>query len=243
MNFCDIGIIISLKPLKENLDIMVIFTKDHGLYSAIVRRALRKNYIINQTGNLVDFFWKARLREHIGVAKCELIKSYCGFFINDKIKLFAFNSIIDLVKFAFHDGAPNNDFFVIFKKYLDSLTKNFSIIDYFKFELDILTHSGYGLALDVCAVTGSKNDLCYVSPKSGRAISSSAGLEFADKLLLLPKFLYEAQSEITFKDKKQAFLLTSYFFNRYFFHNCTQPESRKVFFEHIIMQESAIISN
>ena len=44
-----------------------------------------------------------------------------------------------------------------------------------RFELQMLAELGFGLDLSSCAATGTDADLCYVSPKSGRAVSAQAG--------------------------------------------------------------------
>ena len=232
MNFKDIGIIIAKKPLKENSAIMTLFTKNHGLYSGLVRKSSKKPNSANQEGNIVDFFWQARLHEHLGMAKCELIKSYSWILINNKIKLYAFNSIISLIKIAFHERENHNNFFPIFAQYLSNLATNFVSEEYIKLELAILQESGYGLDLYQCAVTGSRDRLCYVSPKSGRAVCLSVGLPYQDKLLALPQFLISKVSTITDENKIQAFNLTSYFLNRYFFRK-EQPYAREKLIEYI----------
>src|SRR5690606_18878049 len=58
-----------------------------------------------------------------------------------------------------------------------------------RFELLLLDELGFGLDLDECAATGRRDDLVYVSPKSGRAVSREAGTPWHDKLLALPAFL------------------------------------------------------
>ncbi|MFP3017876.1 MAG: DNA repair protein RecO [Candidatus Tisiphia sp.] len=234
MNFKDIGIIIAKKPLKENTAIITVFTENHGLYSGVIRETSKKFGSVNQQGNIVDFFWQARLHEHLGMAKCELIKSYAGLLITNKIKLYAFNSIISLIKMAFHERENHNKFFPIFVKYLSSLANSFIFEEYIKFELAILQESGYGLDLYKCAVTGTRENLGYVSPKSGRAVCLSEGLPYQDRLLILPQFLTSTNSQITNNDKKQAFNLTTYFFHRYFFHNQQQLHARENFIEYII---------
>lgn len=232
MNFRDVGVIITKKPLNEHMVIISIFTENYGLYSAIVRER-KSTGSIYQEGNLVDFFWRARLHEHIGSAKCELIKSYNSSLILDKTKLYAFNSIIALIKLAFHEREPHNNFFSTFNSYLKSLASNFIFKDYIKLELEILAEAGYKLELGSCGVTGTNKDLCYVSPKSGKAISLAAGLPFANKLLSLPKFILDPNIKITKFEVKQAFNLTSYFFNRYLFENHQQPYARRILIEHI----------
>ena len=46
-----------------------------------------------------------------------------------------------------------------------------------------------GWILRACAATGSNDGLAYVSPRSGRAVSASAGEPYKDKLYRLPRFL------------------------------------------------------
>lgn len=235
MNFKDIGIIIEKRPLKENALIITLFTEKHGLYSAVVPQITKKSRAIYQEGNIVDFLWQARLEEHLGTAKCELIKSYSGFLIINKTKLYAFNSIVNLIKLTFHEREPHNNFFLILKKYLDSLAKHFVFEEYIQLELTILQEGGYGLNLNKCVVTGIEEDLHYVSPKSASAVSLTAGLPYKDKLLSLPQFLLATNEQISNNDKKNAFILTTYFFNRYLLNHQQQLYARDKFIEHILM--------
>lgn len=233
MNFQDIGIIISKKPLKEHLYLLAVFTKYHGLYTSVARTS-SKSAAIYCEGNLINFIWKARLLEHIGSAKCELIKSYSSYFMMNKTKLYAFNSIISLIKIAFHEREPHYDFFLLLDRYLSSNITNFDIRLYINVELEILRHAGYGLQLVSCVVTGDTDDLCYVSPKSGNAVSRSAGRDYADKLLAFPKILLNLGNVESLVEVTQALNLTSYFLDRYIYRNNQQPEARSVFIEHIL---------
>jgi DNA repair protein RecO (recombination protein O) len=58
-----------------------------------------------------------------------------------------------------------------------------------RFELILLEDLGFGLDLSSCAATGSREDLVWVSPRTGRAVSRAAGAPWADRLLPLPSFL------------------------------------------------------
>src|SRR5690606_7210193 len=58
-----------------------------------------------------------------------------------------------------------------------------------RFELMVLEELGFGLDLARCAATGARDDLVYVSPRSGRAVSRAAGAPWAEKMLPLPAFL------------------------------------------------------
>ena len=83
-----------------------------------------------------------------------------------------------------------NDLFTLLEELLDCLED--AVIWpllYIKFELLFIEKMGYGLDLSSCAVNGSTNDLSWVSPKSGRVVSSSAAKGWEDRLLKFPEFL------------------------------------------------------
>ena len=236
MNFHDQGIIISKRPFKERSSIVTIFTRQHGIYSGVLRQYNKKTGDNLTEGNLVDFFWNARLHEHIGTAKAELIKSYNSQIMMSQTKLYAFNSIVSLLKMAFCEREPHNNLFPSLLAFMESLKQAFSFAKYVKLELAILEESGYKLQLDKCAVNGSRQNLQYVSPKSGRAVSSQAGADYATKLLKLPGFLIE-NTEINKEAIYDSFLLTSYFFERYIFLNKPPPAARLCFMEHLMQKE------
>ena len=91
------------------------------------------------------------------------------------------------------------------------------IITYLLWELQILSDLGFGLDLKQCAVTGTLENLMYVSPKTGRAVSSNIGQQWHEKLLLLPNFLIKKDLNlpVSFLDIQNAFKLTGYFLQRY----------------------------
>ena len=234
MNFRDQGIIIAKNGFKENTYVVTLFTEKHGLYSGVIKQYSKKNGDVLAESNLVDFFWSARLHEHLGSAKCELIKSYSSFIMQNKTKLYAFNSIVSVIKKAFCEREPHNKFFPKFLSYLDCQknNKDFSFTDYIKLEIDLLAETGYQLVLDRCAVTDKIDDLYYVSPKSGQAVCKKVGEEYASKLLVLPQFLLN-QMEPNLQEKQQALKLTSYFLNRYILHNAVLKD-RQNFIQHLI---------
>lgn len=234
MNFKDRGIIIGLNHSREENVVVTLLTEHHGLYSGFMKLPKNRKATVGiAEGNLVDFMWQARLHEHLGFAKCELIKSFDAHIITNKTKLYAFNSIVSLVKKAFHEREPHNKFFRVFLNFLEELKIEFKIASYIQLELAILAESGYKIQLDKCGDTGVKEDLYFVSPKTGRAICYSSGKPYADKLLVLPKFLNNKCS-ICNEQIDQAASLTGYFFERYVLSNHRMPEARNLFFSHVI---------
>lgn len=230
MNFKDRGIILSKSPLKEKSSIVTIFTENHGIYSGVLKQYTKKSGDNLVEGNLVDFFWNARLHEHLGSAKAELVKSYNAYLMIDKTKLYAFNSIVSILKASFCEREPHNNLFPRLIQFMDKLKGNFAFDEYIKFELEILKETGYQLQLNSCAATGSNEDLIYVSPKSGQAVSRNAGKPYADKLLALPQFLIN-NSTIDVNSINDAFQLTSYFFERYILIDKPNPPARASFIE------------
>ena len=87
-----------------------------------------------------------------------------------------------------------------------------------RFELALLDELGFGLDLSACAATGKRQNLVYVSPKTGRAVSGEAGQPWADKMLMLPSFLLERDlariDSASLEDIQAGFDLTRHFFWR-----------------------------
>ena len=100
-----------------------------------------------------------------------------------------------------------------------------------RFELDFLAELGFGLDLSSCAATGATDDLIYVSPKSGRAVSRAAGEAYRDRLLRLPAFLRSDAEPETADDLADAFALTGFFLDRHAFapRGLALPEARAPF--------------
>ena len=99
----------------------------------------------------------------------------------------------------------------------DQLSSQYGNAMVAQFELVFLAELGFGLDLSSCAATGVKNDLIYVSPRSGRAVSRAAGEAYRDKLMRLPDFLRAEGESASAADVADAFALTGFFLDRYAF--------------------------
>ena len=86
---------------------------------------------------------------------------------------------------------------------------------------------GYGLDLSRCAATGETENLTYVSPRSGRAVSSSAAEPYKDRLYPLPGYLL-GQNYVTNDQIRAGLDLTGYFLETrlQWGVNRTLPEAR-----------------
>jgi DNA repair protein RecO (recombination protein O) len=82
-----------------------------------------------------------------------------------------------------------------------------------RYELLLLSELGFGLDLSACAATGAADDLAWVSPKSGQAVSREAGAPYAGRLLPLPAFLLSG-AEGDWAAVSDALRLTGFFIER-----------------------------
>ena len=249
MQWSDEAIIISTKKYGESSLIVNLLTPSYGLHAGLVRGA-KKSLAICQAGNLVDVTWKGRLEEHLGNFTIELKKSFSSLLMDDALKLGALNSSCSLVKKLLPEKEPHSEIFDLMLNLLANMSDEKDMSSWTKYyvelELGMLRHLGYGLDLSSCAATGDKNNLSYVSPKSGRAVSEEGGEPYKEKLLKLPSFLRPSFDK-TYRDKIEdlreiidGVTLTKYFLEKYVFapQNVRIPAAREVFDRKL--QESCI---
>ena len=206
MNLTDEGIAIGVKKFSDSTNLMKILTKDNGIYSGLIRiKKNQGNSGVNIPGNTLSVNWRARLSEHRGFFNTELIKSRSSNYLNSSINLEVLNSICSLMD-IFPEREECIDLYNIIEELLDNLnnTRLWPFL-YIKFELLFIERMGYGLDLSSCAVNGSTDNLNWVSPKTGRAVSALGAKGWEDRLLKLPEFL--GQNEI--KSVSKADLLDS----------------------------------
>ena len=188
MEWRDQGILLATKPFGETSLIIDAFTPDHGKSSGVVRGGQSKKLKpILQIGAQLDLTWKARLEEHLGSFQVELIRSRTANVMNDRLLLAGMLSSATLINRFFPSGQVYKGFYESSENLFDLLQfPDIWALGYFKWELELLETLGFGLDLEKCAVTGSTEDLKFISPKSGRAVSQAAAGAWTSKLLPFP---------------------------------------------------------
>ncbi|OCW57706.1 DNA repair protein RecO [Hoeflea olei] len=233
MEWRDEGIILGLRKHGETSVIAEVMTRAHGRHMGIVRggRSKRLQPVL-QPGNSVDLVWRARLDEHLGQYQVELLNARAGHLMQSAIGLHGVQTMAALLRLLpERDSHPRlHDAFAIILDSFDAPEQAGAL--YVRFELAVLEDLGFGLDLSACAATGVRSDLVYVSPKSGRAVSSGAGAPWADRLLALPGFLTDR--DVPCSDAgalAEAFRLTGYFLDRHVFEprGIARPVSRESF--------------
>ena len=192
MQWQDTGFVLAARRHGESALIIELLTQKHGRHAGLVRGGQSPRWrAMLQPGNEVAAVWRGRLDEHLGTIGCELLRAYAARFLDDPGRLAGLTSAAALVAAALPEREPQPEVFASFARLIEALD---SAIDwpahYVTWEQDLLGALGYGLDLTRCAVSGATADLAYVSPRTGRAVSRTAGLPYSDKLLRLPEFLW-----------------------------------------------------
>jgi len=225
------GIILGTRRHGESSVIVELFTPDRGRHMGLVRggRGKRLRSVL-QPGNRVTATWRARLEDHLGQFTMEPERLDAAAFMADPLCLAALNSLDDLVRLL-PERDPHFELFVGYVHILDRVIAGEDWArDYICWELALLRELGFGLDLSSCAATGDTTNLIYVSPKSGRAVSATAGKPYQAKLLTLPAFLLNDDSECPDWPELEAGLrLTGYFLLRHVYEprGIAPPESRE----------------
>ena len=188
MEWRDKGILLATKQFGETSLIIDVFTPDHGKASGVVRGGQSKKLKpILQIGAQLDLTWKARLQEHLGSFHVDLIRSRTANVMNGRLLLAGRLSSATLINRFFPAGQVYKNFYKSSENLFDLLQfPDIWLLAYFKWELEFLETLGFGLDLKTCAVTGSTEDLMFISPKTGRAVSQAAAGEWSSRLLPFP---------------------------------------------------------
>ncbi|WP_113910639.1 DNA repair protein RecO [Roseovarius dicentrarchi] len=189
MEWRDQGILLSARPHGESAAIIEVLTPGRGRHAGVVRGgASRRLAPILQPGAQLDLAWRARLEEHMGVFTVEPVRSRTALAMEDRLALSGLNAVTSLLLFSLPEREAYADLYQRTETLLDLMgARDAWPLAYLRWEMALLRDLGFGLDLSACAVRGARaNDLSYVSPRSGRAVSRAGAGDWADRLLPLP---------------------------------------------------------
>jgi len=231
MRFNDTAILLSLTKYSESTAICRLFSRGHGMIGGAVRGAMSRSKKGDyQPGNLLQVEWSARLPEHLGSLKCEMISPVAAYVLNDSLRLTGLNALLSLTQAVLAEHDPHPRLYDALVTLLGKLRANEAdwLADYARYELLLLAEAGFQLELDKCAATGVTENLIYVSPKSGCAVSAQAGEPYKAKLLKLPPF---RSLSLQGEEIRDALVMTGYFLEHRLFasHHRPLPPARDRF--------------
>lgn len=222
----DIGIILGRRRFGETDVIVTALTRDHGRHAGLVKggvsRRLRGEL---EPGSRVGLSWRARLDEHLGSFRAEGTAAVPVTVLEHPARLAALVSACGLLDLALPEREPHPELFDLTALLLDRLGGDDWAANYADFERGLLEALGFGLHLDVCAVSGAADDLRWVSPKTGCAVSGAAGAAWAARLLPFPE-VFRRDGVGSPQDVVAGLAVTGYFLERHVLEGREFPEAR-----------------
>ena len=200
----------------------------------------RKFAPVLQVGAQLDLTWRARLQDHLGSFKVELVRARTVHAMSDRILAAGLTSVSTILSRVLPERQAYDNFYRTTEDLLDLLNQpNIWPMAYLRWELELLTVLGYGLDLSKCAVSGSTEKLRYVSPRTGRAISEQAAGEWVSKLLHLPSIILKGSGNSD--SIIDGLKLTGYFLTKKVFNELSvrSPVSERQRFVDLLSQKAS----
>lgn len=211
----DHGVVLSARPLGEDGLIVRALTREHGLHAGLARwtTSRRRGGFVLQPGVEADMVWRSRLADQLGSWRMEPTRDHASFWLDDPRRLAAVASAAALLEAALPEREAHPALAAGLEAFLAALADELWPAAYIGFEIGVLAELGFALDLTECAATGATEDLVYVSPRSGRAVSAAAGAPYKDRMLPLPTFL-AGRADLDDVGVAQGLKLTGHFLGR-----------------------------
>jgi DNA repair protein RecO (recombination protein O) len=240
MQWTDEGIVLGVRRHGETSVILELMTRARGRHLGLVRGggANKRLRGVLQPGNSLRATWRARLDDHLGNYAVEGINLRAAGFLAAAHAVHGVTHLAALCRLL-AEREPHARIHGALEEILDALDDPAAVAPMVaQFELAFLAELGFGLDLSSCAATGTTEDLIYVSPRSGRAVSRAGGEAYREKLMRLPDFLREDTEPRSAADLADAFTLTGFFLERHAFapRGLSLPDARGRFVSAVLVR-------
>jgi DNA repair protein RecO (recombination protein O) len=244
MHWSEEAVVLGVRRHGETSAIADLLTRGHGRHLGLVRGGRsRKSRPVLQPGNLVLAGWRARLEDQLGTFTVEAVEMRAAGLIADPFKLAGLSTLTGLSQ-VLPEREPH-------PRLYDALTVALAALDddavwpavLVRFELGLLEELGFGLDLGCCASTGATENLAYVSPRTGRAVSAAAGAPYHDRLFALPPFLRDPDAgQPTAADVIAGLRLTGHFLQRHILQprDLAAPGARALLIDRLAKSPAAL---
>lgn len=198
MDWRDDAFVLTAQRFGEGDAVLDVLTRDHGRHLGLVKGGMSKTRRADlQPGNLLSVEWKARLSDHLGRFEVEPVRAYASLAMDSAIALAALAAAAAVATACLPERERHTAVFDGFSVLMEAIAGDDAELTaavYVKWEMGLLQDLGFALDLTRCAVTGSREDLTFVSPRTGRAVTRATGAPYAERLLRLPPFLLGSQA-------------------------------------------------
>ena len=225
MEFEDDAYVLAARAHGETGAIVEVLTAVHGRYAAhVAGGASRKMKPFLQPGARVIARYRARMSDQLGSAMLEPVGEGPSALFDDPLALAGLAAAAAVANGALPEREPHPGAFLAFEALTGALANpDVWPAVFVRFEAGLLQDLGFGLDFSKCAATGTTDDLIYVSPRTGRAVSRDAGEPYKDRLLALPPFMLASQTGLAPGDVAAGFDLTGHFLEAFIFNPLNRP--------------------
>ena len=224
MDWRDTGFVLTTRRHGESALIVELLTEAHGRHAGLVRggQSPRRRALL-QPGNLVAMSWRGRLPEHLGAFEIELLRPHAAGLIDDPDRLAALSAAAALVALALPEREPQRRCLSrpCRADHRTRFCREWAALAMWPGSARCWPRLALASISAAARATGVNDDLAYVSPRSGRAVSRSAGVAYHDKLLTLPGFLWR-DTPAESADILAGLVLAGYFLH----HHLLEPQGR-----------------
>lgn len=234
----DQGIVLSARAHGEGGAVVALLTESHGRHAGYVHGGMSSSKRpMVQVGTIVRCDWSGRVSENLGNYTLEAERSISPDILQNSLKLAALQSACSLCDVALPEREGHAGLFHGLNALIEAFDGDHWGAVYVMWEISLLRELGFRLELDKCAGGGDPQTLTYVSPKSGRAVSTAQAAPYKEKLLALPNFLRPKSARDgdsgTPEDIITGLKMTAHFLEHWVFTHHTKgtPESRTLFEE------------
>lgn len=185
MKLESVGLLINLRPFNERDCIARVFTREYGVLVGMMRGAVvaKKNRpLVGQVGVAV---WNARLDTQLGVFHWDAEKNLSAPLMLDSKMLMCMNSAFDILGALLPERESYQTLYDDTCRLCQKLACG-NMTAYLDWEIGLLRELGYALDLSHCSGCDGVNNLCYLSPRTGRAVCADCGAPYANRLYPLP---------------------------------------------------------
>ncbi|MDG6095347.1 DNA repair protein RecO [Acetobacter sp. AN02] len=224
------ALVLSARLWGEADAIVHVLTEQRGLVHGLVYGgAGRRQAATWQVGNLVAARWRTRSEGQLGTLSGETVRMLSAPLLSSAVGLAMMTSVCAVADEAVPEHEPHPGLFADTLALLMRLSSDpaeaakSGMAWLLRWEVVLLADLGFGLDFSCCAVTGETDDLKYVSPRTGRAVSESGAGVWRSRLLPLPRLFSDETDDGTPEDWAAGLRLTGHFMLRETFGQRHRP--------------------
>lgn len=231
MEWSDEAVVLSARSLGESALVISALTREHGRHGGLVRGGSgRRSRGVLQPGGRIACRWRGRTAEQLGSYTCEPVATLGPAVLADAARLAAVVAACAVLDTALPEREPAPATFAALHGLLAAIERDPGWpCAYVRWEVALLADLGFGLDLSACALTGAREGLAYVSPRTGRAVAADAAGPWQQRLLALPAFLADPAAPTGEDDILAGLALAGHFLRRcvYAEHDRDLPAARR----------------